>query len=107
MADIVFEPNPKAVRQLLENHGMARMIEKVAEEGASAAADLAPRRSGDLAASVRGEVVKDGDEWVGLVSFGEWYGKFWEWGFRGRSKPFLRPGVQQALSRYGGRFRSQ
>lgn len=104
---IQFEPNPKAVHQLLANHGMARMLEKVAQDGAQAAADKAPRRSGDLAESVKGEVVKDGDEWVGLVSFGQWYGKLWEWGHRGRSKPFLRPGVQEALSRYGGRFKSR
>lgn len=105
--DLRFKPNPRAKEQLLSGSDMRRLIDRVASDAAAAAAARAPRNTGRLAESVASTVEQDGGEWVGLIYFGEWYGRLWEFGHRGRSKPFLRPGTQEALSRHGGRFKSQ
>jgi hypothetical protein len=102
-----FTPNPRAKQQLLGELGMKALVSEVASDAASRAARHAPRNTGRLAASIDSSVEKDGGEWVGVTFVGEWYGKLWEFGHRGRSQPFLRPGMQAALTRYGGRFKSK
>lgn len=85
---------------------MERLLGAVATDAASKAALLAPRNTGRLADSVSSATENETGEWVGLVYFGEWYGKLWEFGHRGRSRPFLRPGTQAAIAKVGGRFSS-
>lgn len=106
MTELRFEPNPRAKAELLRGSPMQRLVEQVAQDAAQNAARLAPRNTGRLAESIGATAESDGGEWVGIVYFGEWYGKLWEFGHKGRSKPFLRPGTQAAISRAGGRFSS-
>lgn len=102
-----FVPNPRATRQLAADSSVRRVVEGVAKDAAQNAARLAPHDTGRLARSVGYKVEKSGDGWVGVVFFGEWYGKLWEFGHRGRRRPFLRPGVQQAIAKRRGRWRSE
>lgn len=103
---IRFEPNPKAKADLLREPQMRRVVETITADAASNAQRLAPRNTGRLAESISSTAERDGGEWVGVVYFAEWYGKLWEFGHKGRSKPFLRPGTQAAISKVGGRFSS-
>ena len=102
-----FKANPKAGAELARGDDMRRTVERVASDAADNAQRLAPRASGRLADSIAATSERTSDGWVGVVYFGEWYGKLWEFGHRGRSKPFLRPGTQQALAKVGGRFSSK
>ena len=104
---IRFDFNPKATEKLLADQKMRSALKQVAADGATEAARLAPRSTGKLADSITSSTKRDGGQWVALVYFTQWYGTFWEFGHKGRSKPFLRPGVQSALSKVNGRFSSE
>jgi hypothetical protein len=92
------------IAKLAKAAEMRRTVETIAKDAATEAERRAPRDSGKLARSIGYTTQQDSGDWVGVVYFGQWYGKLWEWGHRGRSKPFLRPGVQAAISKYRGRF---
>jgi HK97 gp10 family phage protein len=88
---------------------MRRYMEKIAEDAAEDVRRRAPYDSGALQESVKGSVELTSSGYVAKVTVGgreAWYWLFPEFGTsRVPARPYLRPGVQATLSRYGGRFR--
>lgn len=89
---------------------MRRLMEQVGE----ASADEVRRKASWSSTAQQAGVVDHRETlteagWTTSVFFGGagWWLKFWEFGHRGGMRPFLRPGVQAALARWGGRFRSK
>lgn len=104
-AEVRFVANPRAVEQLLHDEGMRRMISRVGVAAKREVAARAPRRTGKLAKSVRYKLVETPDGWVASVNFGRFYGRFYEFGTsKTPARPFLRPGVRAAITRFNGRI---
>lgn len=100
-----FTPRRQAERELKQSEQMRRLMSRVGVSAKKEAQALAPRRTGRLARSIRFELVPTPDGWVASVNFREFYGRFFEFGtVRQPPQPFLRPGVQSAVRRFGGSF---
>lgn len=104
MSDIRVTIDRSGIEKLKRHRDIGNFLERVGEDAATEAARLAPRNTGRLADSVASTTDTVGGDPAAVVYFGEWYGKLWEFGHRGRSQPFLRPGVESAISKHNGRF---
>jgi HK97 gp10 family phage protein len=106
-----FVPNPGMERALASTQDMRIYLKRVAEAGAEEAKQRAPVDSGALRDSIKGDVEMGPQGYEAKVSAGDRKAFYWGMVEFGTSKkgarPYLRPGVQAMLSRFGGRFTSK
>lgn len=105
MSEIRFKPNPKAAEQLADSAAMRKAMLHVAGQGADEVRRRAPQRVlAPQKARVYAAALDDGAEIVVRSPIWHWF----EYGTRLiPPQPYIRPAVQQILSRYGGRFQSK
>lgn len=108
MAGLVFIPNPAASAQLARSPQMSQFLKKIADDAAVEVERRAPsivkHRGSRIAGEVRQTVA--GAEGIVLVDSPFWH--FAEIGHsRYPARPYIRPGVQAVLSKYGGRWKSE
>lgn len=100
-----FTPNPFFERELRREQKMAAFLGDIADEGASEVQRRLPypRILGGLDVSGRVVSGRDGFEGEVRVKGSGWH--LWEFGTSNHgARPAIRPGVQAALSRRGGRL---
>jgi hypothetical protein len=103
-----FKPNRQAAKQLLGDEPMRRAMEQIARQGADNVEARAPRIVKHRGSRIYGEAKSDSGEWIAYIAVRSPFWHFPEYGHsRYAPRPFLRPGVQEVLSRHGGRFKSQ
>lgn len=105
-----FQYRRAAERELANDDGMRRFLQRVADDAADAADRHLPERffHGGRRPEITGETKKEPAGWEGEVRA---EGSFWHWGEFGTSRmratPYLRPGVNETINRYGGRLGSE
>ncbi len=102
-----FTPNRRGFDELKRTPQMRDFVDGVGDDAAAQVKAKAPVDSGALRSSVKATTKVGRDGAVAEVSVGgaAFYWHFVEFGTsRKAARPFLRPGVQSALSRYGGRL---
>lgn len=102
-----FIPNRNFDREAANTPEMRRFLEKVAVEAAKEVERLAPKMVKHRGSKIEGRLAERNGYAIGQVRVKS---SFWHWFEYGSSKiaprPYIRPGVQAAISRYGGRFGS-
>lgn len=103
----MYRPNPLAVQQLAASPQMAAFLGGVADDAAGEAQRLLPYPNILGGITIRGEttVGADGAEGQVVIDGPGWH--LWEFGTVNHApRPAIRPGVQSAISRVGGRWRA-
>lgn len=103
-----FTPNPNFAREIAREAAMGAFLKSVADDAASQVRPLVPVDDGTLRDSVTSDVEMTRDGFQGVVKVGGRKAFYWHWIEFGTSRegarPFLRPGVQSAIGRLGGRL---
>lgn len=103
-----FKLNRQGIAEIAAGEGMRQHMQNIADDAAAEMERRAPTMVKTPRSRFYGRVVKAGDEWhaEAVVKSAVWH---WaEHGTAGRHfrtpQPFIRPGAQATLARYGGRF---
>ncbi len=98
-----YRTNEAGITELLEGAPAKRIVHDAAQDVATAAAELAPRRTGRLARSYRASrAVADHSRVYAVAYTAQWYGHLVEWG-TARTTP--QAPLRRAVLRAGLRLR--
>jgi hypothetical protein len=104
---VKFKPNPAAARELASSPDMARLLERVADQAAGEAQRRLPypRIMGGITVEGDSTITRDGAEGRVVIHGSGWH--LWEFGTKNHpARPAIRPGVQDVISRFGGRWKA-
>lgn len=102
-----FVPNPRAAQQLARAPEMRRYMQSVADTAAGEVDSRKPELRGGRRIHIDADTDLGPDGWEGRVVIRSPFWHLFEFGSRNNpARPYVRPGVQAALSRVRGRWRS-